>query len=110
MNIDHMLDSFRKMNHLIELDEDHWPILENTEWSEGWVRFHDTLNNSLLCVNEDDPDNTTQEEVGEVLIMSGDDYCTCVSIPPKQMVKFIKAETMKSNMLETSINLKKSYL
>lgn len=112
MHIDKLLETFRAMNHLIELDEENWPQLEDeSEWNQGWVRFHDTLNNTLLGINELGISEDGQESnIGDININSGSNYCNSVNIPYSQVAKFIKNETMKSNMLENCATIKKSYL
>lgn len=103
MHIDLLLDNFRNMNHLIELDDE-------KKLYEGWIRFYDISNNVYLCINECSPKNTSEEDVGNIWIMSFDDPAKNMKIPDSQEDKFIKAQLIKSNMFETSVNAKKSYL
>jgi hypothetical protein len=103
MNIDNLLEKFRNMNHLIELDE--MPDLVDGEWNQGWVRFYDTLNTSVVCVKYteefDEDDGEEYEEgssIGDITVCIND-YKLNVYIPTNKVDKFVNAEQKKSDML-----------
>lgn len=106
MEVTEIIARLRSMNHLIELGIGDLPDLEDEddEWLEGWIRFYDTTNCALVCVNESDTGGTEEDDyevhdLGTVLVCSGNHYDTSVTIPLTQVEKYILAEQMKSNSL-----------
>jgi hypothetical protein len=99
MSVEENIEQLRNMNHLIEIEHENLPPLENEhKWYRGWIRFHDVMTNALICINESD---TTDEEnqIGEILVCSGMYYSNSVCISAKNAQKYLLAEQMKSNML-----------
>lgn len=101
MEAEEIIESFREMNHMIELEYDELPGVENDEWAPNWIRFHDTLSGGLICINEynhEDPN----EPVGTLIISAGID----LTIPKETIKKYIEIEEQKSYQLqETNIEL-----
>lgn len=117
MQVKEIIARLRSMNHLIELDPECLPELEeDDEWLEGWVRFHDTMTGILICVNECceelDEQGVSLYELGLILLTSGNNYDNSVTVPQNQLEKYILAEQMKSNSLlaaSQAINSKVSF-
>lgn len=94
MDPDEIIEELREMEHMMELEYDQLPELPDGEpWAANWVRFHDALTGTMVCVNESDTEN--DEELGTVIIVSDAD----ITIPPSDVKKFIAIEKNKSNGL-----------
>lgn len=95
MEIDDIVESFRDMEHMVELDYDQLPDLPDGEpWSEGWVRFHDVVTGTMVCVNESDLED--EAEPGSLIIVSNRD----ITIPVDKVEKYIAVEKQVSQKLK----------
>lgn len=92
MTPDEIIEDLREMEHMIELEYDQLPELPDGEpWAANWVRFHDALTGTMVCVNESNEED--EEELGTVIIVSDTD----ITIPPNSVKKYISIEKDKSS-------------
>lgn len=103
MEIDDIVESFRDMDHMVELDYDQLPDLPDGEpWSQGWVRFHDVVTGTMVCVNESDTEDDA--ELGSLIIVSNRD----IIIPRDKVEQYIDIEKqVGQKLVDMKINTNK---